>query len=155
MRFHLETECPLTIKIDHTGIIHENGKAPGLVELAGCLHHGAFQQIVHYLVIQREPTLECLVDTVLRPGLGQRLKLNIGRVTALLLIIINDGLKFISGEPELLLQCRPVSGQDIDCFQFEMISWVLREAELFPFHYVLDNGVHQQSAANNSHLFTG
>ncbi|MBA7470054.1 hypothetical protein ES707_05331 [subsurface metagenome] len=78
-----------------------------------------------------------------------------GRVTALLLVIINDGLKFISGEPELLLQCRPVSGQDIDHFQLEMIFWVLQEAELFPLHYVLDDGVHQQSAANNSHLFTG
>ncbi len=103
MRFHLETERPLTIEINDTGIIHEDRETPGLVQLPGRLHHGALQQIIHHPTIEREPALEGLVDAVLRPGLGQRLQLDIGRVPTLFLIIVNNGLKFISGEPELLL----------------------------------------------------
>ena len=71
------------------------------------------------------------------------------------MVISNNGLKFVSAEPELLLQRGPVSGQDINCFQSEVILRVLREAHLLPRHDMLNNRVYQKPTANHFHLLVG
>ena len=92
------------------------------------------------------------MDAVLGPGLRQRFQFDIGGVPALPFIIADDSLKFVTGKPETSGKSGLIRAQDIDRLQFKVIFRIFREADVFSLNNVLDDGIHQQPAANSFHL---
>ena len=101
---NLKAEGPAAVKINGPGVVLKDGKAPRPVEFLSGLHDGALEQVVDNPIIKSDPGLECLVDTVFRPGLGQCLQLNIGRLAPLPLEVGGDGPHFVVTKAKLLGQ---------------------------------------------------
>ncbi|MBA7702422.1 hypothetical protein ES703_111189 [subsurface metagenome] len=102
MSLALEAECPATVEVNHSGIIFKNGYTPRFIELLCRLYNGALKQIINGCSIKGDFAPEGFVDTVLRPGLRQCLKLGINRVTPLLTVIGHNSLKLFISKAKLL-----------------------------------------------------
>ena len=146
---HLKTQRPAAVKINYPGIIHKNRKAPRLVQLPGRLHDGTLQQVVYRLPVVPDFPLECLVDAVFRPGLGQRLQFHVNGVSPLLPEVVDNGLKLVPGKAEPPGKPRFIRGGNIHLFPLKPVLRVFRKAELRPLDDVLDDGIHQQPAADD------
>ena len=86
MRLDLEADVELIAELDDAGIVLKDADAPVvLAEAIANLLRGAedrlFEQILVAFVAEIDDALERLVRAMLLPGLRDRLKLDVGRLT--------------------------------------------------------------------------
>ena len=86
MRFDLEYNIIFIIKFDDARVIGKRRDTPSFIDGMGCTHNRAFEQPVNDDCLAAvfgilNQSAEGLVDAMLRPGLRQSFKFNIGRVS--------------------------------------------------------------------------
>ena len=107
VRLDLERDLVVAIEGDDAGVVPEGREHPGPVHLVGGRHDGGLQETLDQEIRRAglavpDRRLERPVRTVLRPGLGDRLQLDVGRVTVLRRIVVAHGLQILQREGEQL-----------------------------------------------------
>ena len=105
MRFRLEGDPVLLVERDHTRVVRKHREAPVSVKGFGDMNDGVFQEILEsrfnstgfseIVTPVDERALERLVYAMLRPGLRERLELQIGRVATEMGEVIAYGAHFL------------------------------------------------------------
>jgi hypothetical protein len=124
VRFDLERDLIVLIEGDDTGVVPEGREHPRPVYLVGGRHDGGLQETQDQKIRRSglavpNRRLERPVGTVLRPGLGDGLQLDVGGVTTLRRKVVAHGLQILQREGEQLpcaeiLQCGGIESSQWD-----------------------------------------
>jgi hypothetical protein len=103
---HLEADVVPVVEADHAGVIFKDAHAPVVraepaADLLGRPENGLSQEVVEKPAVEVDLPLQSFVGAVLRPGLGDRFQLHVGRVAPLVAEVSLDGPHFHRVEGEL------------------------------------------------------
>src|SRR3989339_258747 len=108
MRFYLESDAIVFVKIDHSCVVFEDGYAPGFVEFLCRAEYSFFEKVIKgtglyfftgsivFAVLHNAG--ECFMLAVFAPSLCHGLEFYVGRVSPLFMEIALYGLHLFKGE---------------------------------------------------------
>ena len=127
VRLDLERDLMVAIEGNDTGVVPEGREHPGPVDLVGGRHDGGLQETPDQEIRRSglavmDRRLERPVRTVLRPGLGDGLQLDVGGVTALRRIVVAHGLQILQWEREQLPRAEVLQRGGVESSQWDRLD---------------------------------
>ena len=123
----LERDLMVAIEGDDPRVVPKRREHPGPVHLVGGRHDGGLQETrdlqlrLAWLAVP-DRRLERAVRTVLRPGLGDRLQLDVGRVAVLRRIVVAHRLQILQREGEQLPRAEVLQRGGIESSQRDRLD---------------------------------
>ena len=159
MRFNLKAHRMLVVKFDHAGVIFKDRNAPVFIQILSGLEDRFFDQIVKMnffaVMVHIHTALERLMNTVLAPGLGQRLQFHVRRFPVNIAILALNCLHFLKVQEQVLRlaelhELLVAQFADRDFRQLHLIRLGMRTWRLgiHPKDHVLDAVIGQRPAGD-------